>query len=187
MRRSAALIPGPQAPTRRRVIMAGALLCSGAGIRRGSGAELPDDAIARSAESIHQEPVIAASRQRVYAVLTDARQFDRLTLLSDAAKSMSLKPAPARINTQPGGEFALFGGYISGRFIELVANELIVQAWRVGNWNPGIYSIARFQLIEQGASTRISFDHTGFPTGAAEHLAEGWHINYWEPMQKLLS
>jgi activator of HSP90 ATPase len=69
----------------------------------------------------------------------------------------------------------------------MVANELIVQAWRVGNWNPGIYSIARFQLIEQGASTRISFDHTGFPAGNAEHLAEGWHLNYWDPLQKLLS
>ncbi|MGA2024433.1 MAG: SRPBCC domain-containing protein [Steroidobacteraceae bacterium] len=188
MRRSVALIPGPQALTRRQIMLAAAALsCSGVGIRAASGAELPAEGIARSAESIHQEPVIAASRQRVYAVLTDARQFDRLTLLSDAGKSMTPKPPPARINARPGGEFALFGGYISGRFIEMVANELIVQAWRVGNWNPGIYSIARFQLIEQGASTRISFDHTGFPAGNAEHLAEGWHSNYWDPLQKLLS
>ena len=187
MSHSAALIAGTQALTRRRIIMAGALLCSGAAIRPGRGAEPQDEGVARSAESIHQEPVIAASRQRIYAVLTNARQFDRLTLLSDAAKSMPQKPGPARINAQPGGEFALFGGYISGRFIEMVPNELIVQAWRVGDWNPGIYSIARFQLIEQGAGTRISFDHTGMPSGTVEHLAHGWHLNYWEPMQKLLS
>jgi len=57
----------------------------------------------------------------------------------------------------------------------------------VGNWSPGVYSIARFQFIEQGADTRIVFDHTGFPTGAARHLAQGWRENYWDPLRKLLA
>jgi len=26
--------------------------------------------------------------------------------------------------------------------------------------------------------------HTGFPKGDGEHLAEGWKINYWQPMEK---
>jgi Activator of Hsp90 ATPase homolog 1-like protein len=56
----------------------------------------------------------------------------------------------------------------------------------VGSWEPGIYSIARFELVEQGSGTKIVFDHTGFPKGKAEHLAEGWKINYWEPLEKVL-
>jgi activator of HSP90 ATPase len=86
-----------------------------------------------------------------------------------------------------GGTFALFGGYIVGRHIELVPNELIVQAWRVGSWDRGIYSIIRFQLTEQGAGTKIIFDHTGFPKGQAEHLASGWQEHYWDPLEKFLS
>jgi len=143
--------------------------------------------ISRTAESIHQEPLIAASRHRVYQALTSADQFERLTQFSAAIKSMALRHDPARIDARAGGAFALFGGYISGRFIELVANELIVQAWRVGNWTPGVYSIARFQLIEQGSDTKIAFDHTGFPPGSAEHLAQGWQDNYWEPLRRLLA
>jgi activator of HSP90 ATPase len=68
-----------------------------------------------------------------------------------------------------------------------VSNERIVQAWRAGSWSPGIYSIARFELTEQGTGTKIVFDHTGFPQGTAEHLAEGWKVNYWEPLEKYLA
>ena len=66
-------------------------------------------------------------------------------------------------------------------------NQRIVQAWRAGNWPPGIYSIAKFELVEQGSGTRIVFDHTGFPKGDAEALASGWKAHYWEPLAKLLS
>ena len=62
-----------------------------------------------------------------------------------------------------------------------------MQAWRVGSWEPGIYSIARFELVEQGSGTKIVFDHMAFPKGDGEHLAAGWKMNYWEPMEKLLA
>jgi activator of HSP90 ATPase len=87
----------------------------------------------------------------------------------------------------PGGEFSLFGGYITGRNIELVPSERVVQAWRAQSWGVGIYSVARFELVEQGAGTKIIFDHTGFPVGQAEHLAQGWRANYWEPIAKVLA
>jgi uncharacterized protein YndB with AHSA1/START domain len=73
--------------------------------------------------------------------------------------------------------------------VELVPNERIVQAWRVSDWNPGVYSIAKFELKEEVAGTRIVFDHTGFPNGAAgaaETLASGWKEHYWEPLEKYL-
>src|ERR1044072_1311264 len=56
-------------------------------------------------------------------------------------------------------------GHIVGRHIELVANERIVQAWRVIDWNPGVYSIVKFELAEHGSGTKLVFDHTGFPEG----------------------
>jgi activator of HSP90 ATPase len=69
------------------------------------------------------------------------------------------------MSREVGGAFSIFRGHILGRHIELVPNERIVQAWRVANWNPGVYSIAKFELVEQGSGTKIVFDHTGFPSG----------------------
>jgi len=78
-------------------------------------------------------------------------------------------------------------GKLTGLQIELVPNERIVQVWRAGGWDPGEYSIAKFQLVEQGSGTKLAFDHTGFPKGAGEHLAAGWRMNYWEPLEKFLA
>jgi len=143
--------------------------------------------ISRTAEAIHQEPVFNASRKRVYEALTDTKQFDKVIQLSGFMQSMHLGDKPAEISREVGGAFALFGGYITGRHVELVAHERIVQAWRTGGWAPGIYSIAKFELVEQGSATKIVFDHTGFPKGDAEHLASGWKAHYWEPLEKLLA
>ena len=150
-----------------------------------------ENEISHTAEAIHQEPVIKASRKRVYEALTDAKQFDKVIQLSGVMQSMYLGDKPAEISREVGGAFSLFGGYITGRHIELVPNERIVQAWRTGSWDPGVFSIARFELVEQGSGTssgtRIVFDHTGFPKGEAEGLASGWKAHYWEPLEKLLA
>jgi activator of HSP90 ATPase len=147
-----------------------------------------EEAISHAAESIHMKPVFKASRKRVYEALTDAKQFGKVVQLSAAMKGgMPPGAGPAEISREAGGAFSLFGGYITGRQIELVPNERIVQAWRAGGWDPGQYSIARFELVEQGSGTKIVFDHTGFPVGRAEHLAEGWKGNYWEPLEKFLA
>jgi Activator of Hsp90 ATPase homolog 1-like protein len=57
---------------------------------------------------------------------------------------------------------------------------------RAASWKPGDYSIARFALADDGPGTKLVFDHRGFPEGAGAHLAEGWHMNYWEPLAKYL-
>jgi activator of HSP90 ATPase len=85
------------------------------------------------------------------------------------------------------GVTSLFGGYIVGRQLELLPGKRIVQAWREISWDSGILSIARYELNEQGSTTRIIFDHTGFPAGNGDHLAVGWKAHYWEPLAKFLS
>ena len=75
----------------------------------------------------------------------------------------ALAQSQRKLVKQVGGTFTLFGGHIVGRHLELVPNERIVQAWRVVDWEPGWYSIARFELVEQGSGTKIVFDHLGFP------------------------
>jgi activator of HSP90 ATPase len=146
-----------------------------------------DDGVLRTAEAIHQEVTFNAVSKRIYDALTDTSQFQKVESFSAAMKSLDVGSHPARISPEPGGAFSLFGDYIVGRQIELVKDQRIVQAWRVASWEPGIYSVVRFQLTGQGSSTKLVFDHAGFPAGTAEHLASGWHENYWQPLEKFLS
>ena len=123
---------------------------------------------------IHQEIDFTVSLQRIYQALIDPKQF------------ASFSGRPATIDNKAGGMFSLFDGHITGRNIELVPNERIVQAWRASDWPEGVYSIAKFELQTNGPRTRLVFDQTGFPEGLHDHLTEGWESNYWSLLKKYL-
>src|SRR5579864_9428984 len=174
-------------PTRRQAI-AGVAMAFGilAVISTEAWAEAAEE-ISHAAESIHQEVVFKASRKRVYEALTDAKQFEQVVQLSDAKKThMPPGAPPSQISTEVGGAFSTFGGVITGRHIELIPDERIVQAWRPVYWNPGVYSIVKFELSDSGTGTKLVLDHRGFPDGDGQSLLDGWNKNYWEPLAKVL-
>ena len=124
---------------------------------------------------LHQELDVNATPHRVYEILLSSKQFSAMTGLS------------ADIIPEAGGAFTTFGGLIAGRTVELVSNQRIVQAWRPTHWDPGIYSIVKFELTAQAGKTTIVLDHTGFPEGNFRHLDSGWYERYWEPLKKYLA
>jgi activator of HSP90 ATPase len=124
---------------------------------------------------LHQEIDLKSSRQRIYDALLDSKEFAAFT------------GAPAEINRDAGGTFSLFGGLIVGRNVELVPKQRIVQAWRPASWEPGLYSLVRFELKEWGQQTKVVLDHTGFPEGSFRHLNPGWYAHYWEPLKKFVA
>jgi activator of HSP90 ATPase len=174
--------------TRREMIVGSMLSIGGLTMGAlGARGDATPEIISHTAEAIHQELVFKASRQRVYEVLTNTKEFSRMVQLSEAVQSgMAHKGTATSVSNEEGGAFIGFGGFILGRQVELVPNQRIVQAWRVSYWEPGTYSIARFVLVDQDSGTKLVFDHTGFPVGQAGHLVEGWKSNYWEPMEKIL-
>ncbi len=173
--------------TRRQWITSAAVVVGGLAVTSRDSWASDNNGLSHNAEAIHQETVFKASPQRLYDALLDAKQFQQVELLSGAMKGTDLNAKPAKINPQTGGAFSIFGDYIIGWQLELVPNQRIVQAWRETSWEPGIFSVVRFQLDPQGSGTKLIFDHTGFPTGNGEHLAIGWKAHYWEPLAKFLT
>jgi activator of HSP90 ATPase len=167
----------------RRQALAGvtlALVSAAAGARAlGEAADAGKEAAASPENlkrtSIHQDVDLEAGPQRIYDALLDSKQF------------AAFSGRPAQIEATEGGAFSMFGGLIGGRNIELVPGKRVVQAWRPGHWNPGVYSIARFELTPKGAGTTIVFDHTGFPEGEYDNLLSGWNGHYWGPLAKYLA
>lgn len=172
--------PAFAAPTRRRAITGlavalGAL--SGGRMLQGKPekmAEQESTGVEGLLTYLHQEVDIAAAPARVYEALLDSKQFAAFTGL------------PAEINREVGGAFSMFGGRIVGRNVELVKDARIVQAWRPANWDPGVYSLVKFELKQVDARTTVVLDHTGFPEGSFRHLNPGWYQRYWEPLKKYL-
>jgi activator of HSP90 ATPase len=164
--------------------VAGASAQAGAASDEGSPAGL---GISRTNAAIHQEMAFKTSPAHLYRLLTDPRRFDKVVARSKAMRSMAIKPSPCVIDAHPGGAFALFGGYITGRQLELAPGVRIIQTWRSAGWPEHIHSIVKFEFAAQGDGAKITLDQIGFPNGAAFSVATGWHDNYWDPMTAVLA
>jgi activator of HSP90 ATPase len=169
--------------TRRQMIARSTLALGALATAAQAGANLPQEASkqtssaapCQSRTSLHQEIEFKATPQRLYAAFLDSTQFASFTGL------------PAEIDPRAGGAFNMFGGLIAGRNVELLPNQRLVQAWRPTHWEPGVYSIVRFELKPQDPGSLLVFDHIGFPAEEYEHLSEGWPLRYWEPLKKFLA
>ncbi|HEX4446395.1 MAG TPA: SRPBCC domain-containing protein [Polyangiaceae bacterium] len=122
---------------------------------------------------IHQEPIFTAPPSRIYEALT--------------AKFAEASGAPTTGESTEGASFSAFGGFVTGRILELVKDRRVVQAWRAKSWPEGLYSVVRFELQPEGKGTKVVFDHTGFPDEEKEHLAGGWQSNYWEKIARYVA
>ena len=151
----------------------GGLVVGGQALAAGhAGQDAPCKLSNAQRTSLHQEVDLPASPARVYHSLVDSKEFTAFSGM------------PAEIDGKAGGAYSLFNKIIFGRFIELVPNTLVVQAWGDTGWGASMYSIAKFELKANGSGTHLVLDHTGFPERAYDHLYEGWGGHYWEPMKK---
>jgi activator of HSP90 ATPase len=182
--------------SRRALTLGLAAIPAGLGAARALGTSDPvteaaagaSDGLSHTCEAIHQEVTFKASCRQVYEALTSARKFDALTRLSDGLSLVTAPGAKATtISREVGGSFTLFGGYITGRHLEMVPDERLVQAWRAGSWKAGDYSVVKFALAAAGAACKLVLEHRGFPEGQGKSLAYGWGVHYWEPLAKLLA
>lgn len=126
------------------------------------------------AKPIHQEVTFTGTPEQFY----DAYM--------SSAKRAEYTGAKAEISADEGGAFSCHEGQIVGRNLELANGKRIVQAWRVAGWPDGLYTTVHMELTGDGSKTTMVMDHYGVPDQFEEHIAAGWHKNYWEPMQKFL-
>jgi activator of HSP90 ATPase len=125
--------------------------------------------------SVHHEVEFRAKPSEVYEALMDS------------VRHAAFSGAPAKISRKEGGAFQCYDGSIDGRNVELIENERIVQAWRISDWDEGIWSIVHFELAKSKKGTKLVFDHSGIPEDARDGIDEGWTSHYWNPIQKYLA
>jgi len=148
--------------SRRKAIVGVATAFGGLALNASRARAAGQEEISHDAETIHQEPFIKASRARVYEALTDAKQFDKIVHLSDAMKSMARQSTPTQISKEVGGAFALFGGHIAGRQLELVPNERIVYTYdmHLGKQRISV-SLSTVEFFADGTGTRLVYTEQG--------------------------
>ena len=122
---------------------------------------------------IEQTVFIKASPEDVYDALLNAKKHSAFT------------GSPAKTNGKVGSEFTAWDGYITGKNLELVKGEKIVQEWETTEWPEG-YPRSRLELTltPKKGGTELKMVHSQVPAEQVEDYRSGWHTSYWDPLKQ---
>ena len=81
---------------------------------------------------------------------------------------------PAVMSTEPGSEFSLWDGEITGKNLEFVQDHKIVQLWYFDD----IDSVVTYKLHPDKKGTAVEIHQTNIPDEAYENMAEGWESDF---------
>lgn len=125
-------------------------------------------------KNIKQGLMIKAAPHEVFEALMDAKKHSQFT--GDLAK----------ISRAVGGEFTTFSGYATGKNLEIIKDEKIVQTWRASDWPEGHYSTITYVLKPAVGGTKLMFSQKGIPESEVAAVSDGWKTYYWQPLKDFL-
>jgi activator of HSP90 ATPase len=108
-------------------------------------------------------------------------------LLMDSALHAAFTGDEATISPEVGGDYSAYGGYSTGKNIELVPGKRIVQTWRASDWPEDVESTCMYEFEQIGNDAIIKFTQTGVPYDQEESITQGWIDFYWEPIREYLA
>ncbi len=89
---------------------------------------------------------------------------------------------PAIMSTEPGSEFSLWDGSISGTNIAFEENKKIIQEWDFGDQaDPSTVTLI---LHARGEGTSIELIHTNIPDEDYQDMIDGWNSSYFGALQE---
>jgi activator of HSP90 ATPase len=84
---------------------------------------------------------------------------------------------PAEMSTEPGSEFSLWEGDITGRNIEFIQDKKIVQEWYFGDQKEK--SIVTITISPERENSIVTVEHSNIPDEEFEGISEGWREFYF--------
>ena len=90
------------------------------------------------------------------------------------------------MSSEPGSEFSLWQGDITGLNLEFVQDKKVVQEWYFGDRDEK--SIVTITITPDRENSLVTVEHTNIPDDEFDDIAEGWReyyigaiINFFNP------
>ena len=101
----------------------------------------------------------------------------------DSVAHSEMTGGEATMSDEVGADVSAWDGYITGRNLELVPGERIVQSWRTTEFDDEFEdSIVTIVLQETEDGTLLTLQHSNVPDEHKSYEEGGWQSNYFEPM-----
>jgi len=114
-----------------------------------------------------------------------ARPSDIFEALVDPRRVEAYTQSSVQIDLREGGKFSLFGGNITGEYLQIQANQRIVQQWRTSSWPEGLYSTVTIELTQGRNGCDMKLVQENVPDAEAERTQQAWRENIFERIKRL--
>jgi activator of HSP90 ATPase len=119
--------------------------------------------------------------------VTDSEEFrttaeELYQTFTDPGRIAAFTRSPPKVfeGAKKGGKFELFGGNVSGEYVELEQPTKITQTWRLDQWPKGHYSKLKIEFdqndVDHVTVMRVTWD--GVPIGQEEVTKRNWGEYY---------
>ena len=85
---------------------------------------------------------------------------------------------PAQMTTEPGSEFSLWDGDITGKNLEFVQDKKVVQEWYFGEQHEK--SFVTITISPDRENSIVTVEHSNIPDEDYNSIAEGWREHYFD-------
>jgi len=92
---------------------------------------------------------------------------------------------PAQMSTDPGSEFSLWEGDITGRNLEFIQDKKVVQEWYFGD--QAEKSIVIITIASDREYSLVTVEHTNIPDEEFDGIAEGWREYYFDAIKNFFN
>ena len=121
----------------------------------------------------HNVLIPLSSPEAVYRALLSSKEHTEFT------------GSEAKCSAKVGGRFTAWDKYISGKNLELVEGNKIVQEWKTSEWPQGYEpSILKISLKKKSGGTQLSMIQSRVPASQVDQYDNGWYESYWEPLKQ---
>lgn len=101
---------------------------------------------------------------------------------TDPQRIAAFTRAPPKVfeGAKKGGKYELFGGNVSGEYLELEPNKKVVQSWRLAQWPAGHFSKLHIEFDQNDVDhvTVMRVTWNGVPVGQEEPTKRNWSEYY---------
>jgi activator of HSP90 ATPase len=91
----------------------------------------------------------------------------------------------AIMSEEPGSEFSIWEGDITGKNIEFVKNHKVVQEWYFGDQKEK--SMVTITIKPEKGNSVISLEHTNIPDDEYDSFTEGWDDFYFGAIKRFFN
>lgn len=108
-------------------------------------------------------------------------------LYMDPKLASLIAGSPVKIAEKPGSKMEAWGGYITGKILQVEKNRLIVQSWHGSDWKKEENSVFIISLEQKGKNVELNAIHANVPEEHAGHLGKGWYDHYWNVWKQYIA